>query len=237
MRCAVLFRIWLVLVTGSLGAASPAGATQTMAGHPSFAFGGTELQRNRFSIFPKWAGMLARQAATVEPAAVGGPALPGGGPGGSGDCVPNPKFSCLSGVDSYKSFVDSVRPLPRDDQLKTVNRFLNASPYITDPVNWGVTDYWETLREFLTRDGDCEDYAISKYMTLKSLGWDSADMRVIVVQDENLQVAHAILAVKYNGKTYILDNQIQNILPETAIRHYRPFYSLNDSGFWVHSRP
>jgi predicted transglutaminase-like cysteine proteinase len=207
-------------------------AVPCRASPDSFAFGGTELQRNHFSIFPKWAGMLARQADGSAPAAVGGPSLPS-----SGTCVPNPKFPCLTDTDAYKTFVESIRALPRDEQAKTVNRYLNSFPYITDPVNWGVSDYWETLREFLTRDGDCEDYAISKYMTLKSLGWNVADMRVMVVQDENLQVAHAILAIKYNGKTYILDNQIQSVMPETAIRHYRPFYSLNDSGFWVHARP
>jgi predicted transglutaminase-like cysteine proteinase len=216
--------LWVIVLAATAGTC--------VAAPDGFAFGGTELQRNHFSIFPKWAGMLARQAKPTAPAAVGGPDLPS-----AGACVPNPKFPCLSDTDAYRTFMESVRSLPRDEQVKTVNRYLNASPYITDPVNWGVTDYWATLREFLARDGDCEDYAISKYMTLKSLGWNIADMRVMVVQDENLQVAHAILAVRYNGKTYILDNQIQFVLPESAIKHYRPFYSLNDNGFWVHARP
>jgi predicted transglutaminase-like cysteine proteinase len=149
--------------------------------------------------------------------------------------VPNPRFPCAVTADRYAAFVESNRTLDRAAQLKNINRFLNASPYITDPVNWGVSDYWAALREFMKKDGDCEDYAIAKYMTLKTLGWSVADMRVVVVQDENLNVPHAVLAVKLDGATWILDNQNQEMLPDMAIVHYRPFYSLNDQGFWIHA--
>jgi predicted transglutaminase-like cysteine proteinase len=216
-------RLLLVLMSVQLMVATP-----VRAADPGFAFGGSEIQRNRFSIFPKWATMLARQALEKEPASGGLPRTPA-----SGECIPNPRFACVNSRAAYQSFLASVQALPRDDQLKSVNLYLNAAPYITDIVNWGVSDYWETWLEFVFRSGDCEDYAIAKYMTLKALGWPPADMRVVIVQDENLNVAHAVLAVKRGSKTFILDNQVEATLPDTAIRHYRPFYSVNDSGFWI----
>ena len=51
-------------------------------------------------------------------------------------------------------------------QLDAVNRYMNKHQYITDIVNWGVTDYWETPREFFLKDGDCEDFAIAKFKSL-----------------------------------------------------------------------
>ena len=42
---------------------------------------------------------------------------------------------------------------------------MNRSPYIVDPINWGVKDYWESPGQFFSRKGDCEDYAIAKYLT------------------------------------------------------------------------
>jgi predicted transglutaminase-like cysteine proteinase len=217
---------YMFLLIFLLGTASSCFAQQA-----SFAFGGQEMKRIGYSMFPKWAAMLARNTETIAPAS---------GPSASGlpersTCVPNPRFPCAVTADRYASFLDSNRALGREAQLKNINRFLNASPYITDPVNWGVSDYWAALREFMKKDGDCEDYAIAKYMTLKSLGWNVADMRVVVVQDENLNVPHAVLAVKLDGATWILDNQNQEMLPDRAIVHYRPFYSLNDQGFWIHA--
>ncbi|WP_262693659.1 transglutaminase-like cysteine peptidase [Kordiimonas aquimaris] len=118
--------------------------------------------------------------------------------------------------------------------LSAVNVYMNRTTYVVDPVNWGIPDYWATPDEFFMKDGDCEDYAISKYITLKRLGVDPSLMRVVVLQDENLRVAHAVLAVFYNGTFYILDNQVDGVLPHEKILHYRPVYSINESAWWLH---
>ena len=118
--------------------------------------------------------------------------------------------------------------------LDKVNIYMNRAAYIVDPVNWGIPDYWATPDEFFLKDGDCEDYAISKYITLKRLGVDPDSMRLVILQDENLNVAHAILAVKLGKDTFILDNQVDSVLPDTQILHYRPVYSINESAWWLH---
>jgi predicted transglutaminase-like cysteine proteinase len=61
-------------------------------------------------------------------------------------------------------------------------------------------------------------------------------MKIVVLQDINLGVAHAILVVKYEGRNLVLDNQIGQVVDATRIRHYRPIYSVNEMGWWRHKR-
>ncbi len=102
-------------------------------------------------------------------------------------------------------------------------------------MNWGVEDYWETPYEFLTVSGDCEDYAISKYYTLRNLGIPASRLRIIIVQDLNLGgVIHAILGI-YDGKDmWVLDNQIKQVILARKIYHYRPIYGINEEGWWAY---
>jgi len=135
---------------------------------------------------------------------------------------------------AWEGFIKDMAGPPSEAMLAKVNRYMNRSPYIVDPVNWGVPDYWATPQEFFFKDGDCEDYAISKYVTLLRLGVKPAQMRLVILQDENLRAAHAVLAVLVDGKQYILDNQIDQVLTHDRILHYRPVYSINQDGWWLH---
>ncbi|MEE8547966.1 MAG: transglutaminase-like cysteine peptidase, partial [Alphaproteobacteria bacterium] len=80
----------------------------------------------------------------------------------------------------------------------------------------------------------CEDYAITKYMSLRTLGVPAEDMRIVVLQDMNLRLAHAVLVVYLNDEAFVLDNQIRWVVKETTIRHYRPYYSVNETHWWLH---
>ena len=71
-------------------------------------------------------------------------------------------------------------------------------------------------------------------MSLRAIGFPLDKMRIVVVQDENLGVAHGIFAGYINGKPYILDNQIKQILPSKKIHHYKPFFSVNEKYWWLH---
>ncbi len=130
-----------------------------------------------------------------------------------------------------------MRSVKDDDphaKIDKVNRFMNRAKYVVDPINWGVKDYWETPGEFFVRFGDCEDYAIAKFLTLRALGFKDESMRIVIVQDLNLKVAHAILAVYIDDTIKILDNQIQQVVDAPTIRHYKPIYSVNEQSWWLH---
>ncbi|MBL4895160.1 MAG: transglutaminase-like cysteine peptidase, partial [Emcibacter sp.] len=134
----------------------------------------------------------------------------------------------------WLDLLDFLKDKPADRQIAEINIHMNKAPYITDIINWGVSDYWASLRQFFKKDGDCEDYAIAKYMSLKKLGFDADMMRIVVVQDTNLDIPHAVLVVSLNGTRLILDNQISYVAKEKAVLHYRPYYSINEKAWWLH---
>lgn len=201
-------------------------STPAVAATPSI-FGSTETRNSTIRAFRKWVDMLARnvQPADQSPAA-GGPLAQ------SGQCRPDSPVGCAR--PDWQALVKNLRGLSRREQLRAANSELNKVRYITDIENWGLPDYWATIGQFLIRDGDCEDYAIAKYMTLKALGFPPADMRILIVQDLNLGVPHAVLAVRFEGQWLILDNQIREVMPDKAIVHYRPIYSINEQFWWLH---
>jgi predicted transglutaminase-like cysteine proteinase len=174
-------------------------------------FGTKEMHSSNLNMFPKWRDALRRFETELKTCSGG---------------------SCK--VREWNAFLDSVRTKPPEDQIRAVNREMNDKPYVTDPVNWHMPDYWATPLQFLRKDGDCEDYAISKYMALKALGFKVDDMRIVVLQDTNLNVPHAVLVVYQQGRALVLDNQVSSVVPASSIHHYHPFYSINEDGWWLH---
>lgn len=210
MRRWVLFaaaRVYLQRVLGALLL-----AVLPMTAQAQELFGTSETYSAKLSIFPKWVGVVGKH-------------------GGDAGAI------CKTGGCSKKewnSFITSQQGKSRSAQIEQVNRFHNRHPYIEDINNWGVRDYWETVPEFLTKYGDCEDYAISKFISLKRLGVPAASMRIVVLKDTNLGVMHSVLAVYEGGDILILDNQIDQVVSHRTIRHYTPVYSINESGWWRH---
>ncbi len=135
---------------------------------------------------------------------------------------------------TWDSFKKNAKGKSTMELLRYVNSFWNTWPYIEDITNWKVPDYWSIPAEFIKKSGDCEDYAIVKYFTLKELGIPVEDMRIVVVRDTLRNLAHAVLAVYVNGDAYILDNLSNTVLAHSRIRQYSPQYSVNESGRWAH---
>ena len=137
-------------------------------------------------------------------------------------------------LKQWQQFLDSIRHLPVAQQIRQVNKYANEKKYILDIENYGVTDYWATPLEFLTNSGDCEDYAIIKMLSLKWLGYEVDTMRVVIVQDTNLRIPHAVMAIENNNDILILDNQIEEVISHADIFHYVPVYSVNENHWWMH---
>ena len=187
-------------------------------------FGTTATESRNLQPFPKWTDMLRRHIEERGKA--------------PGSCEESRFNQCH--YARWMALVDSLRGLPLGEQLDRVNSDMNKHRYILDIVNWGVKDYWATPLQFLHKEGDCEDYAIAKFVTLKLAGVDPARMRIVVLQDLNLKIAHAVLAVYEESRIRILDNQIRQVIDSESIRHYQPMYSINETSWWMHraaSRP
>jgi predicted transglutaminase-like cysteine proteinase len=61
-------------------------------------------------------------------------------------------------------------------------------------------------------------------------------MRVVALQDLNLNLGHAVLVVYVNDRPMLLDNQIAAVVPANSIKHYNPVFSINETGWWLHRR-
>lgn len=218
-RCLLL----AILVSAfSTGAALAAGAKGTQAGAKLVdddAFGTSSIRSADLSAFPKWRGAVDRFGAEkkTRPAS----------------CRTAASSACLA--DDWLVFLASVRKMAPREALQRVHQQLNRHPYILDIVNWGIEDYWATPLEFLWRDsGDCEDYSIAKFMALRAIGFDNDKMKVVVLRDLNLRTMHAVLIVELDGRRYVLDNQVDDVIPDSVVRHYMPVYSVNETHWWLH---
>ena len=139
---------------------------------------------------------------------------------------------------AWRDLIQKTQSLPEEDKLKEVNNFFNmAVLFVSDADNWGMEDYWATPFECLGKGaGDCEDFSIAKYFTLRELG----------VPDEKLRLTYVKALAPYNQAhmvcTYfssptasplVLDNLIGEIEPATNRHDLVPVYSFNGSGLWL----
>jgi len=152
-----------------------------------------------------------------------------------GDCHEHLFNRCH--LKNWYKFLDSIKDLPRRQQLEKVNRYANHKHYVLDLANYGMEDYWAIVKEFLSNGGDCEDYAITKFFSLRWLGFKNQDLRIVILQDANLRIPHAILAVFCQESVLIMDNQTQEVVPQGSIAHYIPLYSVNEQEWWLHLPP
>ena len=196
--------------------------TPSAAGAAPSLLGTSELRAESLAALPKWQGVLRRieqERSSYEACSRS-----------SADC-PSPS------VAAWRSVIRSQIGRAPIDQLRAVNRFLNEWRYKPDDQNYGRRDYWATPLEFLRRSGDCEDYAIAKYVTLRELGFAPEQLRLVVVRDVVRDLAHAVLAVYLDDEVYILDNLTRAVLPQDRISNYVPYYSINEETRWAHMPP
>ena len=203
-------------------------ATATAATRPAFGqdrprvFGHPELRSSDLSLFPKWQRMRASYTTRELPQS-------------EQSCLPAPGERCL--LQQWRQFLGSIASIDRTAQIREVNQRMNLAPYIEDINNWGVSDYWATPGEFFNVSGDCEDYSIAKFKSLRLLGFPNDQLRVVVLRDTNLNLIHAVLIVLDGNDWLVLDNQIQSVMPSTAVYHYYPYYSINEEYWWLHTQP
>jgi predicted transglutaminase-like cysteine proteinase len=130
----------------------------------------------------------------------------------------------------------TTRGQPDATALKQVNGFYNQVPYFSDMQHWGVMDYWATPVEMLgSFGGDCEDYSISKYLSLKQIGIPIEKLRITYVRALRLGESHMVLAYypTPDADPLILDNLINDIRPASQRTDLEPVYGFNDDDLWV----
>lgn len=137
-------------------------------------------------------------------------------------------------VQKWKQDLSEIKGMPFSRMVVAVNDLMNKVKYIGDNRNWQKSDYWETPVEFLSYGGDCEDFAIAKYASLRALGVPDRAMRIAIVKDVQKGIPHAVLVVYAEDGPVILDNQIKAVTKASKISHYKPIFSINHTAWWIH---
>lgn len=120
--------------------------------------------------------------------------------------------------------------------LRQINDFFNRVPFVSDLQNWGVDDYWATPTEMLGSFGaDCEDYSISKYLSLKEIGIPVEKLRITYVRALKRVEPHMVLAYypTPDADPLILDNLNGDIRPASQRPDLVPVYGFNDDDLWL----
>jgi len=151
--------------------------------------------------------------------------------------------SGASAVIAWRDLLTSAASQPEPAKLRLVNEFFNRKiRFGDDSAIWGMPDYWATPLEMLGRgEGDCEDFAIAKYMTLKLMGVPSVKMRLTYVKariggpQSTLTQAHMVLSYypTAEDEPLILDNLITDIRPGSRRPDLAMVFGFNAEGLWV----
>jgi predicted transglutaminase-like cysteine proteinase len=211
------------------GTAAPSAAERTPATDLSYEddyayaehaplFASHEVFSPGIARFPQWTDMLARRDGELRAA--------------DHLCASAAETRCVP--REWQVLIDQLHGLDLRTKVERVNAAMNKHPYVTTAENWHRSMYWETAFEFLRYGGQCQDYAIAKYQLLRALGVPADLMRMVVLRDTLLGLDHAVLAVYLHGEPVILDNLRPDILPASQVSFYRPYYSINESGWWYH---
>ncbi len=135
------------------------------------------------------------------------------------------------------AIVDAGRQREGRSRLGEINRAINlAIRPMSDLAQFGQEDVWSSpLATFYRGAGDCEDYAIAKFVALQMAGIPPEDLRIVVLADTLRGEGHAAAAVRLDGRWLILDNRRMAMVEDVAFRNYRPLFVIDQAGVMKYS--
>lgn len=142
-------------------------------------------------------------------------------------------------VERWQGLMRQLYGLNEEDKVRTANQFFNRIPSVTDQAHWGQRDYWATPLEMLASNGgDCEDFALAKYFTLRAAGVPNERLRITYVrarlERERREESHMVLAYYpfADSDPLILDNLVREVKPATERDDLTPTLGFNAEGLW-----
>ena len=132
----------------------------------------------------------------------------------------------------FLDIVDTARSREGRARLGEINRALNLAIKATsDLAQHGQADLWSSPLATLERGGgDCEDYAIAKFVALRRAGIAPEDLRIVVMHDTIRDEDHAVAAARLDERWWVLDNRRMAMIADADIRNYRPTFAIGPSG-------
>jgi len=130
------------------------------------------------------------------------------------------------------AIIDTARAREGRARLGEINRAINLAIHpMSDMAQYGQIDVWSSpLVTFAHAAGDCEDYAIAKYVALRLAGISADDLRLVVLHDIVRGEDHAVAAARLDGHWLMLDNNRMAMVEDADVRNYRPLFVLDERG-------
>ena len=127
------------------------------------------------------------------------------------------------------AIVDSARARDGRARLGEINRAINlAIKPMTDMAQYGQIDVWSSpLVTFTTGAGDCEDYAIAKFVALRLAGMSADDLRIVVLRDTINGEGHAVAMAQLDQHWLTLDNRRMAMVEDSDVRNIRPLFVID----------
>jgi len=148
------------------------------------------------------------------------------------------RASCQSPTTlQFLAIVDSGRALEGRARIGEINRAINLKlKPVSDLALYGAEDVWSPpLATFAIGAGDCEDYAIAKFVALQEAGISADDLRIVILRDDHREEDHAVVAARLDGHWLTLDNRHMVMVEDHDVRRYRPVFLVDRDGVKAYS--
>jgi predicted transglutaminase-like cysteine proteinase len=139
---------------------------------------------------------------------------------------------CPAAAQKFLAVIAEGRAHEGRARIGVINRAINLAIRPTsDLVQWGVADRWSApLATLATGRGDCEDYAIAKYVALTEAGVGADDVKLIIVHDLAAGADHAVVTARLDEKWIVLDNRRLALIEDVEVAQVLPLFVLDRDG-------
>jgi predicted transglutaminase-like cysteine proteinase len=140
--------------------------------------------------------------------------------------------ACTPAAERFLAVIDRAAARNGWARIAEINRAINLTiKSVDDMTQYGVRDLWASpLMTFASGVGDCEDYAIAKYVALHEIGFRDEDLRLVIVHDHAAKEDHAVTAVRYDNRWLILDNKTLDIRQDDSTAQLDPLFVIDSEG-------
>jgi predicted transglutaminase-like cysteine proteinase len=221
----VQFRAWRALIVACgvawFGPGAPVSAGTLLSPGPATLirksaepFGLSASSLTHGGLYDKWQGVQRRLEDELVQLAL---------------CEGDPDRCASPAALKFLAIVDAAKLREGRARIGEVNRAVNlAIRPVSDFAQYGQIDVWSSPLATLARGGgDCEDYAIAKYVALRLAGIAPDDLRIVVMHDTIHGDDHAVAAARLDGRWLTLDNNRMMMVEDTNIRNYRPTFVID----------
>jgi predicted transglutaminase-like cysteine proteinase len=133
---------------------------------------------------------------------------------------------------TFRDIIEAAKAKDGRARAGEINRSINLGVRAgSDLALYGEADVWRTpLALLAVGTGDCEDYAIAKFVALRAAGFAATDLRIVILRDTLRREDHAVASVRIGGRWWLLDNRRMAMVEDVQLKNQQPLFVLDLDG-------